>query len=190
MRKDRNSLVVENCVRSPHSLIRHPDNPDPSEVRSVPLQMMIGPYLSEPAVCRQDLILLVLQQQHAHHFVFFSKSCEEFIYKIFKCCVRSMFNRRNNVAGIMGPWSSISSVVDFLYHMSIIKLIVIAGGLLKTPAMTSSKWKEANHLLRHLYTRVADHGLHHRICETKGFHSPNEGCQCTYVEDWAACITL
>ena len=52
-------------------------------------------------------------------------------------------------------------------------------GLLNTPAMTSSEWKEANYLLRHLYTRVAAHGLHHRICETKGFHSPNEGCQCT-----------
>ena len=51
--------------------------------------------------------------------------------------------------------------------------------LLNTPAMTSSEWKEANYLLRHLYARVAAHGLHHRICETKGFHSPNEGCQCT-----------
>jgi hypothetical protein len=27
-------------------------------------------------------------------------------------------------------------------------------GLLNTPAMTSSEWKEANYLLRHLYTRV------------------------------------
>ena len=45
--------------------------------------------------------------------------------------------------------------------------------------MTSSEWKEANYLLRHLYTRVEAHGLHHRICTTKGFHSPNEGCQYT-----------
>ena len=52
-------------------------------------------------------------------------------------------------------------------------------GLLNTPAMTSNELKEANYLLRHLYTRVAAHGLHHRVCETKGFHSPNEGCQCT-----------
>ena len=35
--------------------------------------------------------------------------------------------------------------------------------LLKTPAMTSSEWKDANYLLRNLYTRVAAHGLHHRI---------------------------
>ena len=34
-------------------------------------------------------------------------------------------------------------------------------------------------LLRHLYTRVAAQGLHHRICATKGFHGPSYGCQCT-----------
>ena len=33
-------------------------------------------------------------------------------------------------------------------------------GLLNTPAITSSEWKEANYLLRHLYTRVAAHGFH------------------------------
>ena len=43
----------------------------------------------------------------------------------------------------------------------------------------SSEWNEANYLLRHLYTRVAAHGLHRQICAAKGFHSPNEGCQCT-----------
>ena len=52
-------------------------------------------------------------------------------------------------------------------------------GLLNTPEMISSEWKEVNYLLRHLYTRVANHGLHHRIFATKGIHSPNEGCQCT-----------
>jgi hypothetical protein len=51
--------------------------------------------------------------------------------------------------------------------------------LLSTPAMTTSEWKEANCLQRHLSTRVTAHGLHHRICATKGFHSPNKGCQCT-----------
>jgi hypothetical protein len=52
----------------------------------------------------------------------------------------------------------------------------IDQGLLNTPAMTSNEWKEANYL----YTRVAAHGLHHRICATKGFHSPNERCQFTH----------
>jgi hypothetical protein len=56
---------------------------------------------------------------------------------------------------------------------------IIDQGLLNTPAMTSSEWKEANYLLRHLYMGVAAQGLHHRICATKGFHSPNERCQCT-----------
>ena len=45
--------------------------------------------------------------------------------------------------------------------------------------MTISEWEEANYLLRHLYTRVAAHRLNHRMCATKGFHSPNEGWQCT-----------
>ena len=62
--------------------------------------------------------------------------------------------------------------------------------LLNTPAMTSSEWKEANYLLRHLYTRVAAHGLHHRICATKGFHSPNEDANEPFAEDCAACNTL
>ena len=52
-------------------------------------------------------------------------------------------------------------------------------GLLNSPAMANNEWKEANYLLRHLYTRVAVHGLHHRICATKGFHSPNKRCQWT-----------
>jgi hypothetical protein len=52
-------------------------------------------------------------------------------------------------------------------------------GLLNTHAITSSEWKETNYLLRHLCIRVAAHGSHHRICATKGFHSPNERCQCT-----------
>jgi hypothetical protein len=64
--------------------------------------------------------------------------------------------------------------------------------LLNTPAMTSSEWKEANHLLGHLYTRVAAHGLHHRICETKCFHSRNEGCGglCSIVECTSRTLTL
>jgi hypothetical protein len=55
----------------------------------------------------------------------------------------------------------------------------IDQGLLNTPAMTSNEWKEANYFLRHLYTKVAAHGLHHRICATKAFHSPSKRCQCT-----------
>ena len=39
------------------------------------------------------------------------------------------------------------------------KSINLDQGLLNTPAMTSSQWKEVNYLLRHLYTRVAAHNL-------------------------------
>jgi hypothetical protein len=39
-------------------------------------------------------------------------------------------------------------------------------GLLNTPAMTSSEWKEANYLLRFLHTRVVAHGLCRVLCNT------------------------
>ena len=60
-------------------------------------------------------------------------------------------------------------------------------GLLNTPEMTSSKWKEVNYLLCHLYTRVAVDGLHHWMCTTKEFHSPNEQFQCTL---WGGLCTM
>ena len=50
----------------------------------------------------------------------------------------------------------------------------IDQGLLNTPAMTSSEWKEANYLLHHLYTRVAAHGQHHQ-----GIPQPQRTMQCT-----------
>ena len=47
-----------------------------------------------------------------------------------------------------------------------------------TEAMTSGNWTAANYELRHLATRFAVHGFHHRICATKTFHTPSEKCLC------------
>ena len=47
-----------------------------------------------------------------------------------------------------------------------------------TPAMTEEEWKTANYELRHLYTRGAIHGFHHRVCNRKGFHNADSECVC------------
>lgn len=47
-----------------------------------------------------------------------------------------------------------------------------------TDAMTSEDWKQPNYELRHLVTRLAVHGFHHRLCETKAFHDPGPECVC------------
>ena len=60
-------------------------------------------------------------------------------------------------------------------------------GLLNTPAMTGSEWKEANNLLGHLYTRVTAHGLHQRICTIEDSTAPTKEPNAPIAED---CITL
>ena len=47
-----------------------------------------------------------------------------------------------------------------------------------TEAMMNRKWMLANYTLRHMVTRSAVHGFHHRICATKAFHTSNENCIC------------
>lgn len=48
----------------------------------------------------------------------------------------------------------------------------------RTPAMTSDQWKTTNFELRHLFTRTAVHGFHHRICRLRGRHDISQQCQC------------
>ena len=37
---------------------------------------------------------------------------------------------------------------------------------------------DTNYELRHLVTRMAVHGFHHKICATKYFHKPGPDCAC------------
>jgi hypothetical protein len=42
-----------------------------------------------------------------------------------------------------------------------------------TEAMLNRDWTKPNYELRHVTTRMAIHGFHHKICSTKQFHSPD-----------------
>ncbi|KAJ4425318.1 hypothetical protein ANN_29065 [Periplaneta americana] len=45
--------------------------------------------------------------------------------------------------------------------------------------MNTEEWKKPNFELRHVFTRTAAHGFHHRICAKRGYHSASEQCICT-----------
>lgn len=47
-----------------------------------------------------------------------------------------------------------------------------------TPAMTQNRWKEAMNEERHVVTRHAIHGFHHKICTNKTFHHAQDTCRC------------
>ena len=47
-----------------------------------------------------------------------------------------------------------------------------------TDAMTSREWTEGGYELRHTVTRLAVHGFHHKLCNTKSFHDPGPQCIC------------
>lgn len=47
-----------------------------------------------------------------------------------------------------------------------------------TSAMQDRTWMEANHEIRHMKTRLAIHGFHHKVCCNKLFHEPNDECVC------------
>ena len=47
-----------------------------------------------------------------------------------------------------------------------------------TGAMSDRNWEKTNQEQRHVVTRYAVHGFHHKVCKTKTFHKPNEKCIC------------
>ena len=47
-----------------------------------------------------------------------------------------------------------------------------------TDAMIEREWTRSGYELRHVMTRFAVHGFHHRICAIKTFHEVNEACIC------------
>ncbi|KAJ4431276.1 hypothetical protein ANN_19873 [Periplaneta americana] len=59
-----------------------------------------------------------------------------------------------------------------------------------TPAMNTEEWKKPNFELRHVFTRTAAHGFHHRICAKRGYHSASEQCICTLLGTAAVSIIL
>ncbi|PSN37056.1 hypothetical protein C0J52_20892, partial [Blattella germanica] len=47
-----------------------------------------------------------------------------------------------------------------------------------TDAMTSREWTEGGYELRHTVTRLAVHGFHLKLCNTKSLHDPGPQCIC------------
>lgn len=48
-----------------------------------------------------------------------------------------------------------------------------------TDAMVNKEWMQAEYELRHMMTRFAVHGFHHRVCARKSFHRASQECICT-----------
>ena len=48
--------------------------------------------------------------------------------------------------------------------------------------MMNTEWTKAGYALRHLMTRFAVHGFHHRICNRDTYHEPDESCVCKLCE--------
>lgn len=51
-----------------------------------------------------------------------------------------------------------------------------------TTAMTDRKWTETCQDQRHVVTRLAIHGFHHKICRTQRFHHPDDDCICSLCD--------
>ena len=52
-----------------------------------------------------------------------------------------------------------------------------------TCAMQDRTWTEANHEMRHVTTRLATHGFHHKVCCNKTYHEPNDTCVCVLCSE-------
>ena len=50
-------------------------------------------------------------------------------------------------------------------------------------AMVNREWTQEEYDLRHVMTRFAIHGFHHRICSRKTFHMVNQECICVLCSE-------
>lgn len=53
------------------------------------------------------------------------------------------------------------------------KRLSIESDFYVTDAMTTQDWKRGNYELKHIMTRFAVHGFHHKICSNKKYHTPD-----------------
>lgn len=47
-----------------------------------------------------------------------------------------------------------------------------------TSAMIDRSWTQPNQELRHVVTRFAVHGFHHKVCVRENYHTPDSTCVC------------
>ena len=58
------------------------------------------------------------------------------------------------------------------------KMREVPSEFYNTAAMKDGRWKQPLQELRHLVTREAVHGFHHKLCSRSGFHAPAPDCTC------------
>ena len=58
------------------------------------------------------------------------------------------------------------------------KQLEVEISFFSTPAMNSETWKSSSQQMRHVNTRFACHGFHHRICRRTYFHEAGASCEC------------
>jgi hypothetical protein len=69
----------------------------------------------------------------------------------------------------------------FRMEQKIVNFSQIDPNFYETPAFSDAKWKNVNFKGRHLLTRYACHGFHHKICIRKEYHiGANDECKCKY----------
>ena len=51
-----------------------------------------------------------------------------------------------------------------------------------TDAMVDRTWTQPNRELRHVVTRLATHGFHHKVCKNQRYHEANVTCVCKFCE--------
>jgi hypothetical protein len=69
---------------------------------------------------------------------------------------------------------------DFM-EQKIVNFSQIDPEFYETPAFSDSKWKNVNFKDRHLFTRYACHGFHHKLCKRKVYHTEaSVKCKCKF----------
>jgi Reverse transcriptase (RNA-dependent DNA polymerase) len=70
-----------------------------------------------------------------------------------------------------------TTAYDEFMEQKIVNFSQIDPDFYETPAFSDAKWKNVNFKDRHLLTRYACHGFHHKICKRKDYHiEANDKC--------------
>jgi hypothetical protein len=60
---------------------------------------------------------------------------------------------------------------DDFTEQKIVNFSQIISKFYETPAFNDFNWKNVNSKDRHLFTRYACHGFHHKMCKRKVYHT-------------------
>jgi hypothetical protein len=72
---------------------------------------------------------------------------------------------------------------DKFIEQKLVNFAEIHPDFYETPAFLDSNWKKVNIKDRHLFTRYACHGFHHKMCEVSDYHScATDKCKCKFCQ--------